>query len=213
MFAYSQALIALKRANPADDLASTILHATVDGRRLTDTEFNLFFLLLVNAGGDTPRNLVAGGLEVLFAHPDQLARLQAEPALIGPAIDELLRYVSPVVHFRRTATRDTSLGGRRIAAGDKVVMFYGAANRDPAVFEDPDRFDVTRTPNDHVAFGGGGAHHCLGAHLAKAEISALFAQVLGRMHDLEPAGPIERLHSTFIVGPKRLPVRFRPVPA
>jgi cytochrome P450 len=213
MFAYAQALIALKRANPADDLASTILHATVDGRRLTDTEFNLFFLLLVNAGGDTTRNLVAGGLEVLFAHPDQLARLQAEPALIGPAIDELLRYVSPVVHFRRTATCDTSLGGRRIAAGQKVVMFYGAANRDPAVFEDPERFDIARTPNDHVAFGGGGAHHCLGAHLAKAEISALFAQVLDRMHDVEPAGPIERLHSTFIVGPKRLPVRFRPVPA
>jgi cytochrome P450 len=213
MFGYSQALIARKRAAPADDLASTILQAEVDGRRLTDTEFNLFFLLLVNAGGDTTRNLVAGGLEVLFAHPDQLARLRAEPSQLGPAVDELLRYVSPVVHFRRTATRDTVIGGRAIAAGDKVVVFYGAANRDPAVFVEPERFDITRAPNDHVAFGGGGAHHCLGAHLAKAEISALFSEVLSRMADLEPAGPVERLRSTFIAGPRHMPVRFRPVGA
>ncbi|HET7720169.1 MAG TPA: cytochrome P450, partial [Acidimicrobiales bacterium] len=210
MFAYARALGAEKRAKPAADLASTILHAEVDGRRLSDTEFNLFFLLLVNAGGDTTRNLVAGGMEVLFAHPDQLARLRADRSLLGPAIDEMLRYVSPVVHFRRTATRDTVIGDQPIAEGDKVVVFYPAANRDPAVFADPERFAIDRTPNDHVAFGGGGAHHCLGAHLAKAEISALFSEVLGRMVDLEPAGPVERLNSTFIAGPKRMPVRFRP---
>jgi cytochrome P450 len=203
-------LIAEKRANPADDLASTLLHAEVDGRRLSDMEFNLFFLLLVNAGGDTTRNLVAGGMEVLFAHPDQLARLRADRTLLGPAIDEMLRFVSPVVHFRRTATRDTVVGGRAVAEGDKVVVFYGAANRDPEAFADPERFDITRSPNDHVAFGGGGAHHCLGAHLAKAEIAALFSEVLTRLADIEPAGPVERLNSTFIVGPKHMPVRFRP---
>jgi cytochrome P450 len=210
MFAYSQALIAEKRANPADDLASTLLHAEVDGRRLSDMEFNLFFLLLVNAGGDTTRNLVAGGMEVLFAHPDQLARLRADRTLLGPAIDEMLRFVSPVVHFRRTATRDTVVGGRAVAEGDKVVVFYGAANRDPEAFADPERFDITRSPNDHVAFGGGGAHHCLGAHLAKAEIAALFSEVLTRLADIAPAGPVERLNSTFIAGPKHMPVRFRP---
>jgi cytochrome P450 len=124
----------------------------------------------------------------------------------------MLRYVSPVVHMRRTATRDTALGGRRIAAGDKVVMFYGSANRDEDVFPDPDRFDVGRTPNEHVAFGAGGPHYCLGAYVARVEAAAMLREVLTRMAGLEPAGPVERLASIFIAGPRRMPVRFRPGP-
>ncbi len=210
MFAYSSGLIEAKRANPGDDLASRILHAEVDGRRLTDAEFNLFFLLLINAGGDTTRNLVAGGMELLLAHPDQRAALAADLDLLPGAIEEMLRVVSPVVHFRRTVRADTELGGQPIAAGEKVVVFYGAANTDPAVFAEPDRFDIRRTQNDHVAFGGGGAHFCLGAHLARTEITSMFRQVLTRLPDLELAGPIERLNSVFIAGYRTMPVRFTP---
>jgi cytochrome P450 len=208
MMSYSHDLRTAKRLHPADDIASALLAAEIDGERLTDFEFDMFFMLLINAGGDTTRNLVAGGMLELIAHPDQWARLRADPALLAPAIEEMLRYVSPVVHFRRTATRDTTLGERAIAAGDKVVMFYSSANRDQAVFPDADRFDITRTPNEHVAFGGGGAHFCLGANLARVEIRALFEQVLTRFPDLRLAGPVERLPSNFINGPRRMPVEF-----
>jgi cytochrome P450 len=208
MMSYSHALRGAKRVHPADDIASTLLAAEIDGERLSDFEFDMFFMLLINAGGDTTRNLVAGGMLELMAHPDQWARLRADRALLAPAIEEMLRYVSPVIHFRRTATRDTTLGERRIAAGDKVVMFYSSANRDEAFFPDPDRFDITRTPNEHVAFGGGGAHFCLGANLARVEIRALFEQVLTRFPDLRLAGPVERLPSNFINGPRRMPVEF-----
>jgi cytochrome P450 len=210
MMAYSADLRAAKRRQPGDDLASVILAAEVDGARLSDTEFDLFFMLLINAGGDTTRNLVAGGMLALFQHPAERARLAADRALLPTAIEEMLRWCSPVVHFRRTATRDTTLGGRSIRAGDKVVVFYTAANRDEAVFADPDRFDVGRTPNDHVAFGGGGAHFCLGAHLARLESRALFDEVVTRLPDLAPDGPVVWLPSNFINGPKSMPVRFTP---
>jgi cytochrome P450 len=210
MMSYSSGLRAAKRARPSNDIASTLLSAEIDGERLSDLEFDMFFMLLINAGGDTTRNLVAEGMRTLIEHPEERAKLAAEPGLLPGAIEEMLRWVTPVIHFRRTATRDCELHGRRIAAGEKVVVFYASANRDAEVFPEPDRFDVTRTPNEHVAFGGGGAHFCLGANLARVEIRALFEQVLARMPDLELAGPIERLRSNFINGPRRMPVRFTP---
>jgi cytochrome P450 len=213
MMAYASALRDQKRTTPGHDLASVLVTAEVDGERLSDLEFNLFFMLLVNAGGDTTRNLVAGGLHTLLQHPDQLAALRRAPDMIPTAVEEMLRFQSPVMHFRRTATRATTLRGQAIEAGQKVVMFYCAANRDEAMFADPDRFDVTRHPNEHLAFGGGGTHYCLGANLARLEIHALFAAVLDRLPDLQLAGPVEWLPSVFINGPRRMPVRYTPSPA
>jgi len=211
MFTYSAGVVAEKRAHPKDDLASHLLHAELDGRRLSDMEFHLFFLLLVDAGGDTTRNLVAGGMLALLERPAELARLTADlDALLPTAREELLRYTSPVVYMRRTALADAEIGGQAIAAGDKVALYYGSANRDPAAFDEPDRLDVARTPNHHVAFGGTGAHFCLGAQLARVEIDAMLREILTRMHDLELAGPPEWLASSFISGPRTMPVRFRP---
>jgi cytochrome P450 len=209
MFAYSAEIRAAKRARPGNDLASVLLRAELDGERLSDLEFDLFFLLLINAGGDTTRNLVASGMLALLDHPAELAALRADPARLPGAIEEMLRFVPPVVQFQRTATRDTELSGTRIRAGEPVVIFYPSANRDEAVFAEPDRFDSRRAPNPHVAFGGGGSHFCLGASLARLEIRCLFEEWLGRVHEIEPAGPPERLHSWFINGPRRIPLRFR----
>ncbi len=214
MFAYSQAVYAEKRAAadrgaPADDLATLLATGEIAGRPIDEIDFFLWFLLLVDAGGDTTRNLVGGGIQALFEHPTEMERLRADPAgLLPTAIEELLRWVSPVVYMRRTATVDTELAGRPIAAGDKVVMYYGSANRDPACVERPDRLDLGRAPNPHVAFGGGGPHFCLGAHLARIEIEALLAEILGRLRALEPAGEPTWMGSNFIFGPTSMPVRF-----
>lgn len=211
MFNYAHQVWLDKRERPADDLASRLAHAEVDGRALDEIDFNLFFLLLIDAGGDTTRNLVAGGMQTLFEHPEQMARLGADlDGLMPTAIEEMLRWVSPVVYMRRTATTDTRIGEQAVAAGDKVVMYYGAANRDPEAFREPERFDLGRHPNDHVAFGGGGPHFCLGARLGRLEIEAMLREILSRLSDLEPAGPAEWLPSNFISGLKHLPVRFRP---
>jgi cytochrome P450 len=213
MLRYARDIAAAKRKRRGDDLASVLVDAEVEGERLSAEEFEYFFLLLVNAGGDTTRNLVAGGLEVLFKNPDQRRRLDSDlDRLLPTAVEEILRYISPVAYMRRTATREVALRGKPIRAGDKVVMFYGSANRDEDVFPHPDRFDVGRTPNEHVAFGAGGPHFCLGAYVARVEIAAMLREVVTRMRDLEPAGPVERLGSIFIAGPKRMPVRFRPGP-
>ena len=210
MFNYAREVWEQRRAEPADDLATTIAFAQVDGDELDLIDFNLFFLLLVDAGGDTTRNLVAGGMDALFAHPDQRAWLAADlDGRLATAVEELLRWVSPVVYMRRTATSDTTLAGTAVAAGDKVVMYYGSANRDPEAFgPTADHLDLARSPNEHVAFGGGGPHFCLGAHIARAEIHALLRELLTRLPDLSPAGPTEWLPSTFISGPKHLPVRL-----
>jgi len=211
MLAYADSVATDKRADPADDIASALVQAEVDGERLTDGEFQWFFLLLVNAGGDTTRNLVTAGMQLLFEHPDQRARLQADlDGLLPTAVEEMLRYTSPVVHFRRTAMEDTALRGQEITAGDKVVMFYGSANRDEDVFDDADVFDLGRDPNPHLAFGGGGVHLCLGLHVARIEIASLLRELLGRIPDLSPAGEPERLTSSFIAGYHRLPVAFTP---
>lgn len=198
-----------KRQHPGDDIASVLVQAEVDGDRLSDAEIQWFFLLLVNAGGDTTRNLVAAGMQQLFDHPQERARLAADlDALVPTAVDEMLRYTTPVVSFRRTAMQDTTIGEREISAGDKVVMFYGSANRDEAVFEDPDRFDVGRSPNPHVAFGGGGPHLCLGMHVARIEIAAMLREVMTRLPNLAPAGDPDRLSSSLIAGVRTMPVTF-----
>ena len=210
MFEYGMGIIAEKRARPADDLATKLLNAEVEGRKLADMEFLLFFLLLVDAGGDTTRNLLASGLISLIANPDQLAWLKADlPARLPAAREELLRYTSPVVYMRRTATRDAVLGGQAIEAGQKVVMFYGAANRDASHFADPHALMLGRTPNEHMAFGNG-PHVCLGQHLARIEIDAVLTEVLSRMDDLAIAAPPVWLQSNFIAGPTHLEVTFRP---
>ena len=211
MHAYAAATATEKRHHPGDDLATALVRAEVDGQRLTDEQFNWFFLLLVNAGGDTTRNLVAGSIEALLEHPDEMRRLQNDSkGLMPTAVEELMRWVSPVVHMRRTATVDARIGEQRVRAGDKVVMFYGAANRDEAVWPDADRLDLSRSPNHHLAFGGGGPHMCLGAHFARMETAALLGQIVSRLTDLRAEGPVERLQSTFIAGPRRFPVAFTP---
>jgi cytochrome P450 len=214
MFEYGRAVAESKRRRPGDDLSSLLVGSEVRGRPLDDIDFNLFFVLLVDAGGDTTRNLVGGGMLALFEHPEERARLRGDlDGLLPTAIEEMLRWVSPVVYMRRTAMVDTVVGGQEIRAGDKVVMYYGSANRDAAVFADADRFDVARHPNDHIAFGGGGPHFCLGAHLARLEIDAILREVLTRLPDMEPTGPVEWLASNFVSGPSHLPVRFTPAPA
>ena len=210
MFNYAREVWERKRAHPADDLATIIASATVDDQALDLMDFNLFFLLLVDAGGDTTRNLVAGGMDALFDDRAQLEWLRADlGARMGSAVEELLRWVSPVVYMRRTAVCDATLNGVAIREGDKVVMYYGSANRDPAVFgATATQLDLARAPNEHVAFGGGGPHFCLGAHIARAEIHALLHELLARLVGIERAGATEWLPSTFISGPKHLPVRF-----
>lgn len=209
MFEYGSGVIAKKRANPGDDLTSKSLAAEVDGQKLTDEEFVLFFMLLIDAGGDTTRNLVATGMYELMKHPDQLALLLSDiDQYLPSARDELLRWTSPVIFMRRTATQDTHLGDKAIKAGDKVVMYYGAANRDAAVFDNPHKLDITRNPNKHLAFGGG--HHvCLGQWFARLEIDAIMREVLTRLSDFEIAGDTSWMASNFISGLTSMPLRFR----
>ncbi len=209
IYAYCDAVAADRRANPRDDLMTALVQAEVDGERLTDLELNLFFVTLVVAGNETTRNLISHGMLALIEHPDQLRRLREDPGLWPTAVEEMLRWGTSIHNFRRTATRDTELRGQRIAAGDKVVMYYMSANRDEEVFEDPFRFDVGRTPNDHVAFGGGGVHYCLGASLARAEIRAIMRQLVERLDDVQLAGEVRRLRSDFVNGIKSMPVTFR----
>ena len=208
MFEYATGVIAEKRARPGDDLASKLLACEVDGRRLEDMEFLLFFLLLVDAGGDTTRNLLSGGLLALMENPDQLAWLLADlPGRLPTAREELLRWASPVIYMRRTAKRDVELAGQKIAEGDKVTMWYASANRDETKFDNPWMFDVTRDSN-HVGFGGGGVHFCLGANLARREISLVFEELRNRIPDIAVTEEPAMLLSSFIHGIKRLPVSW-----
>ena len=209
MLGYAQSVADLKRQNPGDDLATILVNAEIDGDHLTDEEFQWFFLLLVNAGGDTTRNLLAAGLQLLFDHPDQRTKLIGDlDGLLGSAVEEMLRYCSPVTHFKRTAMQDTVVGGQSIKAGERVVMFYGSANRDEDIFENADTFAVARHPNPHVAFGAGGPHLCLGMHVARVELAVMFRELLTRMPHIEAGGPIERMHSSFIAGVHRMPIKY-----
>ena len=209
MLSFAAGVAEAKRNTPGDDIASTLVHAEIDGDRLTDGELQWFFLLLVNAGGDTTRNLLAAGLQLLFDHPEERERLVADlDALLPRAVEEMLRYSSPVVNFRRTVMEDTEIRGQPVRAGDKVVMFYGSGNRDEDVFDDPDRFDIGRHPNPHIAFGGGGPHLCLGMHVARIEIAVMLRELLIRLPNLAPAGTPARLASNFIAGVRTMPVSW-----
>ena len=204
------AVAADRRVHPRDDIMTALVQAELDGETLTDAELNLFFITLIVAGNETTRNLINHSMLALIEHPDEAQRLRDDPSLWDTGVEEMLRWGSSIHNFRRTATRDTELRGVPIAAGDKVVVYYASANRDEDVFADPHRFDVGRTPNDHVTFGGGGVHFCLGASLARAEIKATMRQLVERLPDLELAGPVDRLHSDFVNGIKRMPVTFTP---
>ncbi|MDP3768407.1 MAG: cytochrome P450, partial [Dehalococcoidia bacterium] len=210
MFVYANTLTADRRVNAKEDLVTVLIDAEVDGKHLDDVEFNFFFLLLAVAGNETTRNLISGGMQALMEHPDQRARLVNDPSLMPTAVEEMLRWITPVMYFRRTATRDTEIRGQQIAEGEKVTLWYISANRDEEAFEEPDGFDVGRSPNAHLTFGAGGPHFCLGASLARLENQVMFEELLRRLPGIELAGPVARLRSNFINGIKHIPVRFTP---
>jgi cytochrome P450 len=208
---YGSSIRAEKLAAPADDLASRLVTAEIDGRTLTEQEFTSFFLLLINAGGDTTRNLVGGAMVTLLERPEILERLRAEADTLMPsALEELLRFQSPVIYMRRTAVADTELGGVAITAGDKVGLYYGAGNGDASVFDRPQDVVLDRSPNEHLAFGGGGPHFCLGSHFGRIEGGEMIRQLLRRFGDLELAGEPTWLASNFISGPTHVPVTYTP---
>jgi cholest-4-en-3-one 26-monooxygenase len=209
MYAYAAQLGELRRRQPRDDIVTRLLQPDEHGNELTAAEFNFFVLLLVLAGNETTRNAASGGMLALLQHPQQWQRLLANPALIPAAAEEIIRWVSPINLFRRTAIRDTELAGQKIAEGAKVVLFYASANRDQDVFTAPQQFDIGRDPNPHLAFGFG-PHFCLGRHLAALELRVLLQAIAERMPAITLDGPVTRLRSNFINGIKQLPVRFPP---
>lgn len=213
LYVYSNQLAAKRREDPRDDLVTKLINADIDGEALTEEEFDMFMLLLAVAGSETTRTATSHGMQALFDHPDQRDLMMEnlfDDGFIALANEEIVRYATPVLHFRRTAAVDTELRGKQIKAGDKVLIWHASANRDEEVFDDPDRFDLQRDPNEHVGFGGGGAHFCLGANLARAELRIIFREMLSRLPDIRPTGPAEILRSNFIHGVKHLPVGFTP---
>ncbi|MUN35792.1 cytochrome P450 [Actinomadura litoris] len=206
-FAYFQGLTEARRARPTDDLASAIANARVDGEPLNDFDTASYYVIVATAGHDTTSAVIAGGLHALVEHPDQLERLRAEPGLMPLAVDEMIRWVTPVKEFMRTAARDYELHGVTIPEGDSLLLSYPSANRDEDVFKDPFAFDVGRDPNKHLAFGFG-VHYCLGAALARIEVRAFFEELVPRLGSIELAGTPESIATTFVGGLKRLPVRY-----
>jgi cytochrome P450 len=212
LFAYAQELAAHKRQHPGDDIASVLLEAEVDGDRLTDMDFNVFFMLLSVAGNETTRNAISHGMLALLEHPDQKQDLVDNPDILESAVEEILRWATPVMQFRRTTTKPVTIRGVDIDENEAIVFWHISANRDEAVFDDPYTFDLRRSPNahtaSHIAFGGGGPHFCLGANLARAEIQVIFEALLPHLPAMEQTAPAARLRSNFINGIKHLPVRF-----
>jgi cytochrome P450 len=211
----ARALIADRRAHPGDDILSALVHSELDGEPVSDQILRNIIVLFITAGNETTRNTTSSAFKLFADHPDQWSLLANDRALVGSAVEELVRCASPVIHFRRTATADTVLGGVDIAKGDHVVMFYESANRDEAVFDEPETFDITRHPNPHVGFGGGGPHFCIGANLARAELRALFTRLAERVAAITAEEPCY-LASNGINGNNRIdrmPVAVRPVGA
>jgi cytochrome P450 len=205
MFEFGRRLAAQRRKQPRDDIITQLAFEPLSQR-----DFDVYFVLLATAGNETTRHTITHGLLALLEHPEEMERLRSDPSLGKVAADEMLRWATPVHHFRRTAAVDTTLADTAIRAGDKVTTWFVSGNRDETVFEQPDRFDVGRSPNKHMAFGPGGIHHCMGAHLARLEIRIAFEELLPRVRSIELAGPAERLRSNFFNGIKRLPVRVEP---
>jgi len=209
---YFGKIIAERRANPRDDLASVLANAEIDGARMGDVETLGYYLITFTAGHDTTRNALAGGMLALVEHPAEREKLRRDPkGGIADAVEEIVRWTTPVNYMMRTAARDTELGGSRIRTGDRLLLFYASANRDEDVFEAPFSFRVDRHPNPHLGFGIG-EHFCLGAHLARRSQRALFAELVGRLEDVELAAPVERLAASFVAGVKHLPFRYRLAP-
>ena len=204
LFVYAGLLARRRRRRPSDDIFSSLVHGTLDGDPIERLKLGMNFFLLVIAGNETTRNALSGGLQALCEHPEQLELLRRQPDLLPRAIEEMLRVSTPVMQFRRTAMSDTKIGDQPIRRGDKVVVYYGAANRDPEVFTDPDKFDITRD-SQHLAFGTG-THFCAGSHMARLEMRVTFEELLARFPDLHLKGPVDRLRSNFINGIKAMPV-------
>jgi cytochrome P450 len=210
LFAYGRDLVEDRRANPREDLMTAIANArTDDGAPIPDNLLNGFFLLMVIAGNETTRNSIAGGMQALLEHPTELRRLYGDPSIVTTAVEEILRWVSPVVYMRRTATRTTEIAGTTIAEGDKVVMWYPAANRDESVFADADTFDLGRDPNPHLAFGIG-QHFCLGAQLARLQLRVMFGELAARGIEVQLEGPVRRIRTNFLAAIKEMPASITP---
>ena len=217
LFMYSRALQTERRGKPADDIITTLLSADVDGEKLDETEFDMFFLLLSVAGNETTRNSITWGMKAFFDFPDQWEKFKSDPGrYMDTTVEEIVRWATPVLHFRRQALQDYELGGVKINEGDKIIMWHIAANRDPRAFDDPWTFDIERSPNDHIGFGGGGPHFCLGANLARQEIRLMFDAIAKRLPDIHLDGDVRYLRSNFIGGIKQMrwpsPRRRRPTP-
>jgi cytochrome P450 len=207
LFAFVRSLTNAKREHPLDDLASHLSTAQVDGVPLTEEQLNAYFMVLIVAGNETTRNLVSGGLEQLCLHPESLERLRADPALIPAAVEEMVRWVSPIIQMRRTATADGNLFGQPIKTGDKVVVYFASANRDEAMFPEPGHFLIDRYPNPHMGFGHG-IHNCIGAHLARLEARILFEELLSRYRTFRLHGRGERLASNWFAGTTKLMIEW-----
>lgn len=207
-FEYADRLREDRLREPKDDAVTALSAAHKDGV-LNEHEFHGYFTLLMIAGNETTRHTISHGMLALMENPDQMERLRDDPSVMTKAVEEILRWATPVLHFRRTATRDTEIRGQEIKEGDKVVTWYISANRDEDVFPDPYRFDITRSPNEHVTFGPGGPHFCLGAHLARLETKVMMQELLPRLKSIELTGPIARMRSNFVNGIKRMPVRVQ----
>lgn len=208
VFAYGDELARQRKGKDGTDLVSVLVNTEMtDGIPLSERDFHTNFLLLVVAGNETTRHTISHTMRNLIAHPDQLALLQENPDLIPWAVEEFLRFASPVYHFRRTATKDVEFGGKQIKAGQKVVPWFASGNRDTDIFDNPNVFDVTRNPNEHMTFGRGGPHLCLGNALARIEIRVMFEDLIQRIDRVEHAGPVDYLRSNFVHGIKRMPVK------
>ena len=205
---YFATLAEQKRRRPGDDLMTTIVQAEIEGEPLPAADVIAYGFLLIIAGNETTRNATSGGMLALLEHPQQLQRLRAQPELLDSAVEEILRWTSPVTHMARRATQAAEIGGQAIAEGETVVMWYPSANRDEDVFEHPEVFDIAREPNEHLAFGGFGEHFCLGANLARLELRSIFRHILERMDEIELDGEMERLRSGIVGGIKHLPISF-----
>jgi cholest-4-en-3-one 26-monooxygenase len=211
LYLYVNDLAKQRKSDPRDDIVTLLINAEVEGDKLSELEFDMFMLLLTVAGNETTRNATAAGMYALLSHPEQFELLKSDPERhMGTAVDEILRWTTPVLHFRRTATKDVTLRGKEIKAGDKVVIWHTSANRDEDAFAAPYTFDITRSPNEHVAFGGGGSHFCLGANLARMELRLVFDEIARRIPDMQLSGEPAWLRSNFIGGVKHLPVTWTP---
>jgi len=205
---YFRRLSALRRRQPGDDFVSVLANAEIDGQSIAEYELLSYFVLLIVAGNETTRNATSGGLLTLMENPDEFAKLRRNPEFLPSAVEEILRWVSPVIQFCRTPIEDMEIRGRKIRAGESLCVFYPSANRDEEIFPDPFSFRIDRQPNEHYAFGIG-VHFCLGANLARLELQEIFRQVIARFAEVELAGPVERLRSSFVGGIKRMPIRYR----